>query len=70
MDRKIILTYDRWSVVVNVDFCAYQDGLDKLKDDLHQINIFKSLFAPTAELGHINILMYFLESRIYLFTQI
>jgi hypothetical protein len=33
-ERNAILSIDRWIVVVNVDFGAYQDALAKLKDDL------------------------------------
>jgi hypothetical protein len=41
------------NIVVNVDFSAYQDAVDKLKDDLLQIKIFNSQFAPKPELGYI-----------------
>ena len=63
-ERNVILTNDRWIVVVNVDFSAYQDALAKLKDDLYQINKFKSRFAPTAELSYVRKLVDLLEIQI------
>ena len=68
-ERNVILTNDRWNIVVNVDFSAYQDALAKLKDDLHQINKFKSRFAPTSELSHVNNLVDLLGNQIDSFTQ-
>ena len=49
----MVLTMEIWSIVVNVDFSAYQDALDKLKDALYQTNRFKSRFAPKAKLGNL-----------------
>jgi hypothetical protein len=68
-EKNVILTNDRWNIVVNVDFSAYQDALPKLKDDLYQINKFKSRFAPAAELKHVTNLVDLLGNRIDSFTQ-
>jgi len=68
-ERNVILTNDLWNIVVNVDFSTFEDTLAKLKDDVYSIVKFKSRFTPTAELGHVKILVDFLESYIYLFTQ-
>jgi hypothetical protein len=68
-ERNVILTNDRWSIVVNVDFSAFEDTLAKLKDGAYQIIKFKSRFTHTAELGHVKVLVDFIESHIYLFTQ-
>ena len=67
--RNVILTNDRWSIVINFYFSVLEDTLAKLKDGVHQIIKFKSRFTPTAELGHVKILMDFLESHVYIFTQ-
>jgi len=68
-ERNLILTNDLWSIVVNVDCSVFEDTLAKLKDDVYKIVKFKSRFTPTAELGHVKILVDFLESHIYLVTQ-
>lgn len=40
-ERNIILTNDRWSIVVNADFSAFEDTLAKLKDGVYKVIIFK-----------------------------
>lgn len=66
-ERNVILTSDLWSIVVNVDCSAFEDTLTKLKDGVYKIAKFTSRFTPAAEIGHVKILVDFLESHIYLF---
>jgi hypothetical protein len=68
-EKNAIWTNDRWNIVVNVDFRAYQEALAKLKDDLYQINKFKPRFAPAAELKHLTNLADLLGNQIDSFSQ-
>jgi len=68
-ERNIILTSDLWNIVVSVDCSAFEETLAKLQDGVYKFVKFKSRFTSAAELGHVKILVDFLESHIYLFTQ-
>jgi len=58
-----------WDIV---DFSVYQDALAKLKDDLYQINKFKSPFAPTAELDRVKVffILFFINLNLFVYKML
>jgi len=63
------LTNDAWTVIVNLDFNAYEQIIAKLRDFLFYIQKLKTTLAPVHELDHIEYVLQKLEDEINAFRE-